>query len=229
MLYRLLTVIPVGVAALALLVVAIPRLQASLAWLPVDRAIDDHWREAPLDASMIPPLVSDARSSIGYHPDAIYSGGLGFLHWLLGTDVSTPEPKRRYHLFTASAHLRESLARAPLQPYTWLRLARIELLHDPAADTRFNDAYRMSILSARADAHIVLDRMELGLRHFDKLDRETRKLLVDQLGVARKLHGDTFDKRVAELTAPIRHALAVAREENPELLSIMESALATTG
>lgn len=225
-LIRRLALVPPALAVVFLLAAAVPRLHASLAQLPVERAIDDHWNVEPLHARRIVPLLARARESIGHHPDARYYEALGFLHWRLGRDPDLPVSERRRHLFSASGLFRRSLARAPVQPYVWLRLARSELLADPAAEKRFNDALRMSILTARSDRNIVPDRLELGLRYFRKLDGETRKLLIDQMHVARELNPDDFRARVGRLRHHLARALVLTRDEHPQLVRSLEAALA---
>ena len=223
---RMLSLLPVVVIAVALFIAALPRFLAAMEALPVEAAIDTHWNEQPLTQRQLRPLEHHARRAVTLSGDAKYLEQHGFLRWLAGRFGEPGSTVRRQTLWNARALMEESLTRAPVKPFTWLRLARIELLLGTDSD-RFSRAMLMSMLTGRVSEAIVQDRLSLGIRHFTRLDNDARLLLVDQIRVAHDLDGEALADLLERRQRQLQRARLIAAREDPNLSSRLEETLAT--
>jgi hypothetical protein len=184
-------------AALALLGLAAPRLQATLVYLPVDTALDRYFRENVIPGAQLAALRARAEAAIAHHPHYRYFDGLSQLNYLEALHAADKPWLRRPALNRSLDAGLEAVARAPAKPRTWLRIARIRaaLGSSPAAVV---DALTLSILTGRFEPTLLLPRLELGLLYAGVLDEESRALLSDQALLAWRTQERAFRRALDE-------------------------------
>ena len=184
-------------AALALLTLAAPRLQAALAYLPVDTALNRYFREGEIPSAQLAALRARAEAAIGHHPHYRYSDGLSQLNYLQALDVADRPWLRRPALNRSLDAGLEAVARAPAKPRAWLRVARARaaLGEEP---TQVVDALTLSILTGRVEPTLLLPRLELGLLYAEALDEEARALVSDQALLAWRTQERAFRRALDE-------------------------------
>jgi hypothetical protein len=192
-----------GVAALAIIasallaVLAWPRLQAAVLYLPVDAAIDRYFETRELPVAQLDALAARAREAIDAHPHHRYLDGLSLLHYLQALDVSRPPGSRSEALHAAIGAAEGALRLAPAQPSTWLRVAHARSALREGRE-QVLPPLELSILSGRVDPVLVLPRLELGLRYLDGMTPEARSLLRDQAVLAWRLNDRALVQSVRE-------------------------------
>ncbi len=150
--FTLLTII--GVAAVILLSLSWPRLQASIDFLPVDTGISRYWESGEIKAGELDALIERARHSVELYDHYRYWEGLSELLILSGQDAGKPYWQRRQILEQSVAAALEAVRRAPARPRTWLRIARARALLGYAAE-QVIPAWKMSILTGRAEPNLM--------------------------------------------------------------------------
>ncbi|MEE4217333.1 MAG: hypothetical protein V2I48_06980, partial [Xanthomonadales bacterium] len=85
----------VALAAISVLALAWPRLQASLHYLPVERAIDRYWLEGAIAADRMPGLQQRALESAAIHSHQRYWEGLNLLYFVQANDNNAALHQRR--------------------------------------------------------------------------------------------------------------------------------------
>lgn len=166
--------------ATATLVLAWPRLQASVRYLPVDIAIDRYFSSSEIPSDRLLVLIRFAEEAIGFNNHYRYHEGLSLLHNLRAVDPNTPAMQRLDAYRLAELEATASLASAPAQSATWLRLANIRwILHDEPE--RILAPWKMSLFTARTDTSLYAQRVEIGLAHREFLDEEGVAMLRDQV------------------------------------------------
>lgn len=183
---RLALLFPIGLLAVFLLLLAWPRLLASVRYLPVERAIAGYHATGAIPSARLPALIGFAAEAIGRHDDYRYHEGLGTLHLLRAMDFATPALERRAAYVSAMEATEEALRRAPARPSAWLRLAAVRwILHEE--NDAIVEAWKMSVFTGRMHSALFANRVEIGLAHYDYLDAEGRAMLRDQLLLAWRL------------------------------------------
>ena len=160
-----------------------PRLHASLLYLPVDTAIAKYHAGEWIEDAQIDALAGRAREAIGRQAHHRYWDGLSLLMFLKGANTENRLHVRR-DAFEASVEAAEvSLALAPAQPRTWLRLARSRswLRYPPE---QVIEALKMSAYTGRVEPSLFATRLELGLAYLPRMDGEGRSLMRDQVLLA---------------------------------------------
>jgi hypothetical protein len=182
-------------SAAALLLLAVPRLQASLEFLPVDTAIKRYFREGEVPSAQLDALKARTRGAIAIHPHYRYHDALSLLNYLQAIDERGKPWLQRPALRRAVSAGLASTARAPAQPRTWLRIARARsvLGDDPA---EIAAALELSILAGRVEPSLLLPRLELGYAHLDRLAPDTVDLLRDQTLLAWRVDERGFRRAV---------------------------------
>ena len=190
----------IGTTALALLFLSVPRLRASLAYLPVDTAINNYYGSLEIPTRQIPGLVERAEEAIERYDHYRYRDGLGILNYLRGQDMRSPTLERRPSFEKAIAESEISVSVAPAQPLVWYRIAWIHGLLGGAPDEVI-PPLTMSIYTGRVEPTLFTGRLELGYRYLGAMDEETTGLLRDQTLLAwkmqpREVTATIIDKRI---------------------------------
>jgi hypothetical protein len=184
-------------AALALLSLAAPRLQAALAYLPVDTALNRYFREHEIPGDQLTALRARAGAAIAHHDHYRYFDGLSQLNYLQALDEAGKPWLQRPALYRSLDAGLEAVARAPAKPRTWLRIARARAALGWSPDSVV-DALSLSILTGRYEPTLLLPRLELGLRYADTLDEDSRVLLSDQALLAWRTQERAFRRALDE-------------------------------
>ena len=187
----------VGVLAALLLLMAWPRMQAAWLFLPVEAALDKYFAGGGLQAVQYEPLMERARHAYSVHEDYRYLEGLSLLYYLRAIDETTYPWQRGPALYQAAAIGADAVARNPIQPATWLRIAQSRA----ALGGMENDvitALEMSILTGRVEPGLLLQRLELAYAYLPVLSAETRTLVRDQTELAWRLQPRKLAKAMQE-------------------------------
>ncbi len=182
---RLLTLL-IAAAALYTLSLAWPRLQAGLAYLPVDTAISNYWATRDIPSGQLHGLQMRAEKTISIHAHHRYWDGLSFLYYLEGADEDRPLNERRQAFEHAIDAATVSLGRAPSQPRAWFRIARARSwLKYPANEVIA--ALKMAVYTGRVDPSLFMARLMLGMSYLPGMDEEGVALMRDQALLAWQL------------------------------------------
>jgi hypothetical protein len=210
--------------AVVMLLLAWPRLSASLSYLPVDTALARHWAGEPLPAAQLDLLAERARQSLGRHGHHRYHDGLSLLLYLRAQDATVPEDERREALQASLESAVEVISRAPMKPAAWLRIAaaRASLRH-PAEQV--SAALKMSIYTGRVEPSLLPLRLQLGFSYLARDDAEAMSLLRDQVLLAWDTQPRTFigSIRSGAVSFTAVENLLVGRHN--DVLAQMEAAL----
>lgn len=190
--------LPAAVLGAATLWMAVPRLAASIRFVPVDRAIARYHESGEIPSQRLLTLIGFARQAGAIHDHYRFHEGISFLQFLRGLDVRTPALQRRDAYRAAEAEAMATLRRAPLQPVTWLRVATVRaVLHDEPATVIA--PWRMSVFTGRTHSTLLVPRIALILPFVADMETESRAMLHDQLLLA-------WDMKPGDLAAALRVA-----------------------
>lgn len=204
---RLLQALTIALLAGALLALALPRMKASLRFLPVDQAIDHYYADRDIPSHRMVTLIEFARQAIDYHDHYRYHDGLSLLYYLRGIDIHTPALERREQYVRAELEAVEVVKRAPAQPQAWLRMATVRsILHDEPENVLA--PWRMSVFTGRTHSTLVAPRIGVALPYLRFMDAETRGMLRDQI----LLCWDMKPGELVEVLAASDRQLAATRE-----------------
>lgn len=218
-------IIPATVLAIATLMLAWPRLQASFRYLPVDIAITRYHQDRQIPSDRLTVLIRFAREAIAYHDHYRYHDGLSLLHYLRALDPYSPALERRDTYRQSEAEAANSLQRAPAQPSAWLRLATIRwILHDEPET--IIEPWKMSIFTGRTHSSLFANRVEIGLAHYPFMDREAVSMLRDQLLLAWRARPGTLIQALARRDPELAVTRLLLTSTDPEALLEMEAWLA---
>jgi len=212
---------PLLLVALAVLVLAWPRMLASLRFLPVERAIGRYFETREIPSDRLEVLIRFAGQSISRHDHYRYHDGLSILHWLRAVDLNTPALERWDAYRAAEQEAIETLRRAPARPDAWMRVANIRwILHDePDAIV---SPWKMSIFTGRTDSVLLVQRVELGLAYRVYLDEEGVAMLRDQLLLAWRLQPGPLIGALARRDRGLAVTADLIRHTDPGALEEME-------
>jgi len=199
-----------------------PRLQASIDYLPVDTGISRYWESGEIKAGELDALIERARHSVELYDHYRYWEGLSELLTLSSQDAGKPYWQRRQILEQSVAAALEAVRRAPARPRTWLRIARARALLGYAAE-QVIPAWKMSILTGRAEPNLMLPRLELGFRYFNSLDKDAVALLRDQAVLTWAMQRPEMLKRVQNGTLDLKLMRKVLSVQNPDIIAAMEA------
>ncbi len=222
---KLSLIFPAAILAIATLLLAWPRLQASFRYLPVDIAIARYHQDRQIPSDRLPVLIRFAREAIAYHDHYRYHDGLSLLHYLRALDPYSPALERRDTYQQSAAEAASSLQQAPAQPSAWLRLATIRwILHDEPET--IIEPWKMSIFTGRTHSSLFSTRVEIGLAHYPFMDREAVAMLRDQLLLAWRARPGTLIQALARRDPELAVTRLLLASTDPEALLEMEAWLA---
>ncbi len=209
---------------IALLTLSFPRLRASIVFLPVETALRNHWGIRPISQDRFPSLIDAARSSLEIHETDQYWQGLGWMQYLYGISLGYDTEQAKGSFLLARQAFETELKSSPAQPAEWLRLGWIyALLRYPSQEVI--EAWNMSVYTGRVEHHLLLNRLELGLRYADFFDEDDLALLRDQLLLAWQYKRREMKKAIASGTVNLKTIRGLIYRDRPEILEEMEEAL----
>lgn len=207
---------------MAVLLLALPRLQASFRYLPVEHALKNYYETREIPSDRLPVLIRFAEKAVGYRDNYQYHDGLSLLHLLRAMDINTPALERLDAYRTAEIEAITSLRAAPAQPVTWLRLANIRwIVHEEPADILA--PWKMSIFTGRKDSTLLAQRLEIGLAFMDYLDEEGVAMLRDQLLLAWRMQAGSIIKVLALRDPNLEVTRPLIATTDPAALAEMEA------
>jgi len=214
----------IGLLAVAVLVLAWPRFQASFHYLPVDIAINRYYVDRQIPSDRLPVLLGFAQQSIAYNDHYRYRDGLGQLHYMRALDPFTPALERIPEYRLAESETMISLQQAPVQPEAWLRLATIRwILHDEPET--IIGPWKMSIFTGRTDSSLLAARVETGLAYHEFLDPEAVAMLRDQLLIAWRTRPGSLVRVLARRDRNLAVTRELLADTHPLALQEMETML----
>lgn len=214
----------VGAAAIALLTLSWPRLQASLAYLPVDTAIRNYYASREIPSAQLPGLIERTRQAIDRNDHYRYRDGLSTLLYLRGLDERSPTRQRRPAFEQAIAEAQNVVAAAPARPMAWQRIARTHALlgHGPE---QIIAPLKMSIYAGRVEPTLLPGRLELGYRYRSALDDEAAGLLRDQTLLGWKLQPRQLTRAIEQQRIGWQGVRELLGGRNDRVLQEMEASL----
>lgn len=212
-----------GIAALVLLM-AWPRLNASLHYLPVDRAVKRYWNAGAMDPDERSAMQQRAREAISIHDHYRYASGLGFLLYLQALGAEGTLNERRLAFEETISLAADSLGAAPVQPEVWLRMAHAgSQVFWPANDVVA--ATKMANLAGRVEPTHLMSRLLLGYALLEYLEDESTRLLRDQTVLAWALRQRDFERALKAGSLDPERIEAVLVETHPDLLAEIKESL----
>ncbi len=216
--YLLLTVMVV-----LLWMMALPRLTASLEFLPVQQSQLQLYTSSGSDLD-IPVMIDRSQRAIAYHEAYPYHATLSLLHYVQGTDTAASLFLRRSSLDESIEHARRALNGAPLQPDLWLRMAQAGVQNFLPAQ-ELAAYFRMAILSGRVEPTHLIARLQIGFALQALLDEEGLNLLRDQVLLAWNLKQHEFSIAIRNRQLNRASVEALLSASHPDVLREMEATL----
>ena len=203
---------------------ALPRLQASVQYLPVDTAISRYRASGEVPFSQLPALQARAVAAAARYPHYRYFDGLSFLLYLQALDTDAPRAERLEALRASLAAANQAVLRAPAKPATWLRIARIRSALGQGDDAVV-PPLKMSILTGRVEPTLLLPRLELGLRYLRALDAESVALLRDQAVLTWRVEPRRFSQALKLQRLDLEQVKSLLGSANAGLIAELEATL----
>jgi hypothetical protein len=204
----------IGLVAIALLVLAVPRTISSFLLIPSGPVMIKLQLLQPVTASELDMLVASQRSGLDWDSRGRTRTDLGLAYLLKADQRPHDDVQWRQDMGKAITSLREGLALAPANPYAWTRLAY--------AETQLNGwspeaiaALRLAFVTAPYEPRLALSRLRLSFLAWPHMTPEDRRLVFQQIRFAwknspRELTALAFDLRVANL---VRAALLTSPDD----------------
>lgn len=193
--------------AVAVAVLAGPRVKASFRFLPVSRAMEGYLESRELPSSRMLTLIRFTEDSIALQDHYRFHDGLSFLYYLRGLDIHTPALERRPAYRRSEAEAIETVRQAPAQPEAWLRIASVRSILRDEPETIIQP-WKMSVFTGRTHSTLLVPRLEVALPYLAHMDGESRSMLKDQLLLAWQLKP--------------RELLRILKSHDPQLLAAGE-------
>jgi hypothetical protein len=203
-----------------LVVMATPRLMAGLSVEPHDALFRALGKGRATDAEVILAAALDHEEALRWQADAETSADLATLYFVAASHFPSDSVLRQEFLQRAVAQNRQSLQRAPAQPYAWAQLA-LALTHLEGDSDAARAALVQSLRRAPWQPRLAELRAGMGLRHWSRLDEDTRALVLLQVRQAAELDPKGLAAVVPSpaLWAVVEQALV----DRPDLLLAMEA------
>lgn len=216
-----------GVMAVSLLALSWPRLRSSLVYQPTESVIGSYWRGAAIDIDRFPNLIEDAERAVEILDDARFHQGLSVLHYLHFLQLKAaraPERAVRNTLDKAHRATESALRRAPARSGLWLRLAEIRAITG-ASRRSVMEALLMSILMARVEPQLLIDRVRLGVRFLEPDDPDSADLVRDQFLLAWNMRRGALVQSLKTGAIDQDKVRRLLENNMPELLEQVEASV----
>ncbi len=207
---------------MATLALAWPNLRASYRYLPVDFAIQRYYETREIPSDRLPVLIRFAEEAIAHHDHYRYHDGLSLLLLLRGVDLNTPALERRPAYERAAEEAETALARSPVQPLLWYRLATIRsTLREEPEDIL--SAWKMAIFTGRSDVTLLAPRVGLGLGLRGYMDEESVAMLRDQIHLAWRVRPGALVQMLSERDPGLAIVRPLVAPTDPTAFADMEA------
>lgn len=166
-----------------LILLAAPRFYAGALMLPGNPVINVIDSDEPVGTRDVEALIASRERALDWTQSGQARLELAAAYVLLAQDeVGGGE---RYHALMRQARdaLRDSLARAPADPYAWTRLAYVRLAEEETAD-RVVPILAMAIRAAPVEASLIFPRLELCLIEWPYFSNAHPDLFAQQVKLA---------------------------------------------
>ncbi len=200
-----------------ILYLGIPRLAASLIALPENDTLDQIRKRRPVDLAALRRLAESRQAAAEWTADGQLLTDRALALLLARTASADNAASRDLKI----ALLEAGLARKPLAPHAWARLALARLRRDGPGPASLA-AVRQSIYTGPNVGELALLRVRILMAH-PRLDRETGAMLGQQIRLGWLAAPDRLIVLARESGAPLVFNRALAR--NPEALVRFEAGL----
>jgi len=209
-----------------LLALSVPRLRSDFVYLRVDNALRNHWVSRPIPRDRYPELLQAAQTSIAVLDDGRYRDSLAWLQYLYAQSLGLDSPQRQDELRLAKPAFEAALSSTPASPRNWLQLGWINAtIGDPKSGiSSVIEAWRMSVLTGRAERHLLVSRLELGLRYAEFLTEDDLDLLRDQLLLAWRYRRGQVKTSILSSGSDLKTIRGLLYLQAPDVLDEMEQA-----
>ena len=164
---------------ITLLVVSWPRLAAFTIALPGDPVMMDIRRRKDVSPEAVDTLIETYSSALEWYPRGRTLSDLGLAH-MVRAELSGNGISNMGELLIAERYVLESLNRAPMNPYAWVRLSVLwsQLFVPPKFVV---GALMNSVHFARVSETLWLPRVQLFLAYWPQLDEAARGAAINEL------------------------------------------------
>ncbi len=159
---------------ITLITASVPLFMADLLLIPGNGTLGRLQRGEPVSAQALERLVESRRDSLSWHEKGQVWTDLGLAHRELANTLAD-EPRAR-HLEEAESALRRGLSMAPADPYAWMRLALV-MLERVGPSEPVARALSAALATGRHERRLVRPALVTGLRVWDHLDEEDRRVI----------------------------------------------------
>lgn len=204
-------VVGLFVAAI-ILYLAIPRTIAAFILYPETATLRQIQNGNPVDAYGMGGLARSRRAAMAWVDDGRIRTDLALAELLMAEAKGNGSQRDPALVAAAITAASEGLARAPLNPQAWARLAYARYLRNGPTRGVATDL-RMSIFTGPYEPRLVFSRLALSLRDWQNFAKEDRDLLLGQVRFAWDVSPDKLI-RVTEETGAIGIVL-IALARNP--------------
>jgi hypothetical protein len=196
---------------LVLLALAVPRLAAALVELPGDRVLQTLRAGVPVTDAALEAAADTRALSLRLIETADTRRELGaLLHTRAVRDPDAPDARA-----PAGRALADGLARAPLDPFAWTRLATLATLDDRPEDAL--RALRASWAAAPYEPALTALRLRLALAHWPLAGDTERRILATEARHLWRADPEALAALAAEHPRARRLLRAALGEEGEEL------------
>jgi tetratricopeptide (TPR) repeat protein len=202
-----------------LVAMATPRLMAGISIEPYDALLRDLGKGKGAELAQLLEAAKDFEVALGWYANAEDSADLAAIYFVAASQFPADHVLRQDFLRRAVQHDRETLQRAPAQPYAWARLA-LAVTNLEGDSELARQALVQSLRRAPWQPSLAQLRAGMGLRQWPQLDDETRALVRLQIRLAAEV-----DPRGLVAVVPTPALWAVVEEalvDRPELLLGLE-------
>jgi hypothetical protein len=169
-------------AGLLTIVLAIPRFVAAVSAIPGDAVRFELSAQNSVGDASLELLIDNRRLALQWVEDPSYLRDIGTAATLLSFRLQAADPSRNARLEESEEALLDGLRLAPVDPYSWTRLAYVRLQRGTDAKAVIV-ALRMSLLTGRYDPELTKFRLSLALPLWSLLAAEDRRVFMAQLRI----------------------------------------------
>jgi hypothetical protein len=220
---RRLVALPVAVAAVALLLFAVPRTVGVLVSArsePLLRALQD---QRPVDVEQLQTLAAALQGARVWVGDGRPRTDLGLAYLLLAEKLPRNSPESAEALRRAIEALRDGLARAPANPYAWARLAYAEALAE-GWSPRAVAALRLALITAPYEPRLLWSRLRMAFLAWPEMGPEDREMIFQQIRLAWRANPRELARLAVDLNQVnlVRAALLRTPEEGAAFEALLK-------
>lgn len=210
--------------SITLFCLALPRLRASLNYLPVDATISKLNKKQFLDPKELNVLIASAEKSIALQNNPKYRADLSTLLLYQAQTQGLLQPVSLSLLKQAQLNIEQSLSRSPANSLLWFKLAAIfALLQAPAEKT--TQALLLSIMTGPYELGHLLPRLSLCLSLYSNFTHNDQDLLRSQVLIAWEASNKLFLQTIASNQHNMDKIRGLLKDNSPDILSAIVAAV----